>query len=259
MSSSTLEPVVVLDLDGCLADDAWRLHIAEAYGWDAYHAVCRHDAPMNEWLLELHKHSKRVWFVTGRPERCRPATLAWIDQVLKENGLTKTPLGSSIKLLMRPNSDTETSSADLKPRLLEEAIPRAHDRCLIVYDDREDVLGGYRRRFPQAIVHRVTRPGEPAGRDASALLQEAAETFKERNATYKDNYRRIVPLVKALFPDGVPPGLIESNSWHLLELILVKLTRFTQSEFKHRDSIHDIMVYAAMIESEEFERDDDEQ
>jgi hypothetical protein len=48
----------------------------------------------------------------------------------------------------------------------------------------------------------------------------------------------------------VPEGLVTTDTWHLFEIIVVKLTRFANSRLEHKDSIHDIAVYSAMIESE---------
>lgn len=81
------------------------------------------------------------------------------------------------------------------------------------------------------------------------VLADAAATFRERNAVYGSNYRMVAPLVRTLFPNGVPQHLVTTDHWHLFELILVKLSRFAISELKHVDSIHDAMVYAAMVES----------
>jgi hypothetical protein len=81
------------------------------------------------------------------------------------------------------------------------------------------------------------------------LLRAAAKTFEERNAIYGSNYKMIGPMVKILFPDGVPPELLFSDRWHLFELMLVKISRFAISGLTHSDSIHDTTVYAAMVES----------
>ena len=82
------------------------------------------------------------------------------------------------------------------------------------------------------------------------ILNEMAQTFKERNKVYGDNYKTVGKVMRELFPDGV--HLICSHDflvWHLFELIVVKITRFSTSQLSHKDSIHDIAVYAAMIES----------
>lgn len=81
------------------------------------------------------------------------------------------------------------------------------------------------------------------------ILEEMAATFRERNAEYKDNFKMVGPIMKVLFPEGVPVEIVGSHQFHLLELIVVKLSRFAISGLVHEDSIHDAGVYAAMIES----------
>lgn len=86
-------------------------------------------------------------------------------------------------------------------------------------------------------------------RDPAIILDEMADTFRQRNAVYGDNYRMVAKLVKVLFPYGVPSELVTSDHWHLFEMKLVKLSRFAISGLTHIDSIHDDAVYSAMIES----------
>lgn len=86
-------------------------------------------------------------------------------------------------------------------------------------------------------------------KDAAMILDQMADTFRQRNAVYGDNYRMVAKLVKVLFPNGVPSELVVTDQWHLFELKLVKLSRFAISGLTHIDSIHDDAVYAAMIES----------
>ena len=83
----------------------------------------------------------------------------------------------------------------------------------------------------------------------AAILDGMAETFRGRNGVYGDNYKNVANVVKALFPNGVPSDLVTTDSWHLFELIIVKLTRFANGNLRHRDSIHDAGVYCAMVES----------
>lgn len=83
------------------------------------------------------------------------------------------------------------------------------------------------------------------------ILVEAAETFKTRNAVYKDNYKHIGPVMAGYFPEGIrlltPTDYIR---FHLFMLIHVKLTRYTNNWANgHQDSLRDISVYAAMLES----------
>lgn len=86
--------------------------------------------------------------------------------------------------------------------------------------------------------------------DTQAALQAAADTFKARGAVYRDNHQRTGEVLAALFPGGIT---IRSPDDHerlaLLMLIIVKLTRYTVEwdNGGHKDSIHDTMVYAAML------------
>jgi hypothetical protein len=85
---------------------------------------------------------------------------------------------------------------------------------------------------------------------AADILAEMAETFRERNKVYGDNYKRVGAVMAAMFPEGVMLATEEDyNVWHLFELMVVKMTRFANSGLTHEDSIHDAAVYAAMVES----------
>lgn len=81
------------------------------------------------------------------------------------------------------------------------------------------------------------------------MLREAAAVFEERNLVYKDAYRKVGPIMEALFPDGVKLAVSEDhNRFHILMLIVVKLTRYSSAfDGGHPDSITDISTYAAML------------
>jgi hypothetical protein len=81
-------------------------------------------------------------------------------------------------------------------------------------------------------------------------LRAAAKTFEERNRVYGNNYLNVGNVMKGLFPDGMVLKTADDfASWHLLELAVVKLTRFANSKLTHLDSIHDATVYCAMLEA----------
>jgi hypothetical protein len=95
---------------------------------------------------------------------------------------------------------------------------------------------------------------EPAKEDkpktAADILAEMADTFRERNAVYKDNAAKVGEVMAVLFPDGVTlKTAADHKFYHLFELLIVKLTRFTNSGLKHEDSVHDLTVYGAMLEA----------
>lgn len=100
------------------------------------------------------------------------------------------------------------------------------------------------------ILKRMVR--EPDHKDpyVTDLLNRMAKLYAERNAVYKDNYLKVGRVMDALFPDGMMlQGPDAFNRWHLLELAIVKLTRYaTQYEAGgHTDSLEDMIVYLAMV------------
>lgn len=91
------------------------------------------------------------------------------------------------------------------------------------------------------------RPVELRGHD---ILEQMANTFRERNAVYGDNYKMVGKLMEILHPDGVVlRTAADHDVFHLWSLVIVKLSRFAISGLKHVDSIHDQSVYGAMIEA----------
>lgn len=86
---------------------------------------------------------------------------------------------------------------------------------------------------------------------ANELLEAAAATYKERNAVYGDNYKRVGEMLKGLFPDGIKIKTVDDqNRFQIFNLIIVKLSRYAVNWEKggHADSIHDAAVYCAILE-----------
>ncbi|TJZ57076.1 hypothetical protein FCH28_06315 [Streptomyces piniterrae] len=95
----TTRPLAVFDLDGTLADSGHRQHLLERRprDWKAFFAAAVDDPPLMEGveLALTSTEDCEVGYLTGRPERCRRDTLAW----LARHGLPEGPLW------MRPNND----------------------------------------------------------------------------------------------------------------------------------------------------------
>jgi len=86
--------------------------------------------------------------------------------------------------------------------------------------------------------------------NAADILSSMADTFRERNAIYKDNYKQIGKLCEILFPEGVAlKSSKDFNRYFSLVMVIGKLTRYTFNFNKggHADSLHDLAVYAAML------------
>lgn len=81
------------------------------------------------------------------------------------------------------------------------------------------------------------------------ILHDMAETFKKRSEIYGDNYKQVGDVMMALFPDDKIGTTEDWNRFHCFFMIVVKLTRLANDNLKHKDSVHDIGVYAAMWES----------
>lgn len=225
---------IIFDLDGCIADDRRRRPLLTS-GYDAYHADMINDPVANEGVvLAAYKEPGTcVVFMTARPSKWRGQTEAWLLKNFPETGDADTVL------LMRAAGD-ERGSVELKTELI-----KGLGTCSVMrfYDDREDVVAAVSALGIDARVLKT-----PV--DTCEILNEMASTFAERNAVYRDNYTRVAPVIKALWPNGVPAELVTEDRWHLFELLVVKLTRFATSGLTHQDSIHDAAVYAAMIESD---------
>ncbi|WP_432016261.1 LNS2 domain-containing protein [Streptomyces hydrogenans] len=85
-------PLAVFDLDGTLADTAHRQHHLERRprDWDGFFGAAPDDPPLIEGVALCRSAAEEceVVYLTGRPERCRRDTLAWLAaQGLPEGSL----------------------------------------------------------------------------------------------------------------------------------------------------------------------------
>lgn len=89
-----------------------------------------------------------------------------------------------------------------------------------------------------------------AGQIAIERLETALATYRERNAHYKDSFSRWGPVFRALFPNGI--RIETEDDWNrivCLGHIIDKLVRYTTFfNQPHEDSIHDLGVYAFIMQ-----------
>ncbi len=73
-----------VDIDGVIADPTHRLHYVERRpkDWDAFFAAAAEDPPLPEGLAVAQRLAADhdIVYLTGRPERCRADTVAWLDR-----------------------------------------------------------------------------------------------------------------------------------------------------------------------------------
>lgn len=128
----------VFDIDGTLADATHRLHHIqkEPKDWDAFFEACSEDKPIHH-LIGVAR--ALVWmapiiFVTGRAERCRAKTEAWLME----------HLSFSEPLYMRKDGDHRPDN-EVKSDLLDQLIADGHEP-IMVFDDRKICVDLWRSR-----------------------------------------------------------------------------------------------------------------
>jgi hypothetical protein len=83
------------------------------------------------------------------------------------------------------------------------------------------------------------------------LLRECAATYEQRNKLYGDNYKKYGHVMAAIFPKGLELDSPEShNRFGILVQCISKVMRYAENinAGGHKDSAHDLSVYAAMLE-----------
>jgi len=96
-----MKQIVIVDIDGTIADPEHRLHYITGENQDHtnFYSKVSGDTPIKEIckLVNLLSLNYNLLFVTGRRESCRTATILWID--------THVVGIDSSQLLMRSNGD----------------------------------------------------------------------------------------------------------------------------------------------------------
>ena len=85
---------------------------------------------------------------------------------------------------------------------------------------------------------------------APDILELGAQTYRERNAVYGDNYLNFGKVMEAIFPEGMQvDGVEDFNRLGVFIQVISKITRYSEQLNKggHYDSALDLCVYAAML------------
>ena len=140
---------VIFDLDGTIANDTHRAHYlteGSKKDWDAYYDACDGDTPHTHILIVLKalaEHGEKVEIWTGRSERVREKTIAWLNErgLDVEPPFFQTPYDVAA-LRMRPENDLRPDTV-LKHEWLEQARERGEAPDL-AFDDRDRVVEMWR-------------------------------------------------------------------------------------------------------------------
>lgn len=80
------------------------------------------------------------------------------------------------------------------------------------------------------------------------MLIASADLYRDRNASYGDNYKRFGKVMHSLFPDGKKiTGPDEWNQIGVFIQMVSKISRFVDGGMHHDDSLEDLSVYSTML------------
>lgn len=136
MTFSPGQNIVIVDIDGTLADVQHRLRYVKGPGkkdWNKFFREMHNDPPVEvvvRWVNNLAPEFTAI-LITGRPEDYRPQTEAW----LKQHGIRYQ------KLYMRRAGDHRPDTI-VKQELLDRV---GRERVAFVIDDRPPVCDMYRK------------------------------------------------------------------------------------------------------------------
>ncbi len=131
--------IVIFDLDGTLADLGARVHHVrgETQDWNAFYGALSQDTPIAPVIAlyrKLWDHTDYdIVILTGRPERYRHETLAWLAR-------HDIPVK---RLLMRQDGDDRHDDV-VKEDVLREIQAQGQDVAFVV-EDRNSVVAMWRR------------------------------------------------------------------------------------------------------------------
>ena len=129
--------IILVDLDGTLADCSHRIHhiLKQPKDWRAFFADCEDDDPIPnviDFIDAIDRRKFEIWITSGRSDECRQATEAWLSYFCPKYD----------RLIMRKAGDF-TDDGVLKPSWLSDGtIPR--ERVLLALDDRNRVVKAWR-------------------------------------------------------------------------------------------------------------------
>lgn len=163
LEATPVPALAVVDIDGVLADVRHRLHhlSGRRRDWAAFFAAAPDDAVLPEGRSEIERalaEGLGLVYLTGRPERCRAATINW----LRAHGFPSAPLR------MRPEHDRRPAR-EFKVEALHE-IASSGTIARVIDDDDAVVTAVASAGFP--VVHAEWMHSQAAEAEALGSAQE---------------------------------------------------------------------------------------
>lgn len=125
--SAPQRSLIVFDIDGVVADVTHRLHLLTSHPkqWEAFFAAAADDPPLQPGVDLVSEYSANydIAWLTGRPERNRTLTEAWLTR----HGLRNDPL------LMRPDRDHRPARQAKRDHL--RRLRRTREIAMVIDDD----------------------------------------------------------------------------------------------------------------------------
>lgn len=133
-----LPPAVIFDLDGTLADQSHRRHLAEMKKWDDYFSQVKYDLPITDvinlyGILRVVNPFFKFIICSGRSDQCKADTIEW----LQKYGIKYD------HLFMRKETD-HRPDFKVKDEIFRNEIKGKFD-VFAVFDDRDQVVHMWRR------------------------------------------------------------------------------------------------------------------
>ena len=126
---------VIVDIDGTLSDLTHRLHFSKepTKDWDKFFELVKDDSPRQEIIDQVKElsHTYNIILVSGRPERCRQATLDWMNRH-----------GVPVRLLFMRQDHDKRPDTEVKQDILNKYFRK--DLIKLVIDDRPSVIRMWR-------------------------------------------------------------------------------------------------------------------
>lgn len=141
--TKTIKQIVIFDLDNCLSDDQWRLHMIDIYNlpfasehqlmacYDNYHLLSPWDSARHiDFFNSFPESTFDRIVVTSRPEKFRTMTYEWLSRSMLHPR----------RVLMRANDDFR-NCVEVKQSMVERLKPELIHHA---FDDKADVVAMYR-------------------------------------------------------------------------------------------------------------------